>query len=89
MNKFYFCLALVSCLSLFSCSDKYLVYKNRYSFKSETGKPDYSDFNYWAAHPWKRDPSDSIPKPLKNEIRDSAADVFFLYPTSLTKKNRY
>ena len=73
-------------LTLFSCSDKYLAYKNRYSFKSETGKPDYTDLNYWAAHPWKKDPSDSIPKPLKSEVRDSAADVFFLYPTSLTKR---
>ena len=44
--------------------------------------------NYWAAHPWKHDPSDSVPKPLRNEIKDSLADVFFLYPTTFTKKSK-
>lgn len=86
MHKLRFCLILLSSLILFSCSDKYQAYQNRYSFKSETGKPDYKDLNYWAAHPWKKDPSDSIPKPLSSEMRDSAVDVFFLYPTSLTKR---
>jgi hypothetical protein len=38
----------------------------------------------WAAHPWKWDPSDSIPKPLRNETRDSMVDVFFLHPTTFT-----
>lgn len=42
--------------------------------------------NYWAAHPWKWDPSDSIPAPLKNEILDSLADVFFIHPTTFTDK---
>jgi len=86
MYKLHFYLILLSSLLLFSCSDKYLAYKSRYSFKSDSGKPDYMDLNYWAAHPWKKDPSDSIPRPLNNEIRDSSADVFFLYPTSLTKR---
>jgi hypothetical protein len=87
MHKPPFFLILLASLVLFSCSDKYMTYKSLYSFKSETGKPDYSNMNYWAAHPWKKDPADSIPKPLKNETRDSAADVFFLYPTSFTKKD--
>jgi hypothetical protein len=86
MYKIHFCLILLCCLALFSCSDKYVAYKNRYSFKSDTGEPDYTDLNYWAAHPWKKDPSDSVPRPLNNETRDSSADVFFLYPTSLTKR---
>jgi pimeloyl-ACP methyl ester carboxylesterase len=72
-----------------SCSDKYLTYKRNYQFKSKDGKPDYSDLNYWAAHPWKWDPSDSIPKPLMNEVRDSLVDVFFLHPTTLTKKSLF
>lgn len=46
--------------------------------------PDYSDLTFWAAHPYKKDPSDSIPPFLKNEQRDSTVDVFFLHPTSLT-----
>ena len=40
----------------------------------------------WAAHPWKEDPSDRVPKPLQDESRDSIADVFFIYPTSYLKE---
>ncbi|MES1214788.1 MAG: DUF3089 domain-containing protein [Bacteroidota bacterium] len=71
---------------LISCSNKYRIYKDSYTLKSKSGVPDYSDLSYWAAHPWKHDPSDSIPMPLRNEKRDSIADVFFLHPTSYTKK---
>ena len=67
-----------------SCSDKYLPYTSLYQFKSENKKPDYSSLNYWAAHPLKWDPSDSIPKPLRGERRDTIADVFFLHPTIYT-----
>ena len=63
-----------------SCSDKYHSYKNLYQFKSEDKKPDYSNLNYWAAHPLKWDPSDSIPKPLRKEKRDTFVDVFFFLP---------
>jgi len=52
------------------------------------GKPDYSDLNYWAAHPWKFDPSDRVPKPLrKDHSPDSTVDVFFIHPTTLTKNS--
>jgi len=72
-------------LALFpSCSDKYAVFKNLYQFKSDGKKPDYSNLNYWAAHPLKWDPSDSIPKPLRKEKRDTLVDVFFLHPTIYT-----
>ena len=77
---------LIIVFSFLSCSDKYLSFVNRYQFKSPDGKPDYSDLNYWAAHPWKRDPSDSIPKSLRNEKRDTLVDVFFLHPTVYTMK---
>jgi len=47
--------------------------------------PDYSRLDYWAAHPLKKDLSDSIPPPLEAiTIRDSTTDVFFLHPTTLT-----
>jgi Protein of unknown function (DUF3089) len=75
---------LLFILELSSCSDKYITFKSNYSFKSKDGSPDYSDLNYWAAHPWKRDPSDSIPRPLRNEPMDSSVDVFFLHPTTYT-----
>jgi hypothetical protein len=71
---------------LFSCSDKYMAYKSQYQFKSNNGKPDYSDLNFWAAHPWKWDPSDSISAPLKNQKSDSLVDVFFIHPTMYTMK---
>jgi hypothetical protein len=47
--------------------------------------PDYSDLIFWAAHPAKKDMSDSIPSFISNETRDTLADVFFLHPTTFTK----
>ena len=46
--------------------------------------PDYALMDHWAAHPWKKDPSDSLPQDLEKEMRDSVADVFFIYPTTYT-----
>ncbi len=86
----FFSTLLIFTLSalIYSCSKKNYATNAAYQFKSATGKPDYSDLHYWAAHPWKWDPSDSIPKPFrKNFIKDSVADVFFLYPTTLTDAN--
>ena len=83
----HFLLYIIIVVSIFSsCSDKYQAFKNNYPFKSPDGKPDYSNLNYWAAHPWKWDPSDSVPAPLRNEPRDSMVDVFFLHPTTYTNK---
>jgi hypothetical protein len=50
--------------------------------------PDYADLFYWAAHPWKKDNSDRMPKVSNNEPIDSAVDVFFLHPTSYTRDIR-
>ena len=44
--------------------------------------PDYSNLNCWAASPYKEDTSDKIPAFLKDEKRDTRADVFFIHPTS-------
>lgn len=73
-------------LFLYSCSDKYQAYKQQYRFQSPNGQPQYQELHYWAAHPWKKDPSDSVPAALRNEKTDSIADVFFLHPTTFTKK---
>jgi len=70
---------------LFSCSDRYGAFRSQYNFKSKDGIPDYNDLQYWAAHPYKRDPSDSIPLPLRHEPIDSSVDVFFIHPTTYTK----
>lgn len=50
--------------------------------------PDYSNSFYWAALPWIKNPSDSVPVLLKNGPRDTLADVFYLHPTSYTKNFR-
>lgn len=78
---------LLIIISFCSCSDKYQAFKSRYQFKSIDGEPSYSNLDYWAAHPGKWDPSDSVPIPLRNELRDSTVDVFFLHPTTFTKKS--
>ena len=82
-NALFFTILLAG---LFSCADKYQVFRSRYQFKSADGNPDYSNLDYWAAHPWKWDPSDSVPMPFRNEPKDSAVDVFFLHPTTYTGK---
>ncbi len=56
--------------------------------QEKSAAPDYSNLFYWAAHPWKKDPGDSIPYLLKDEQRDTLADVFFLHPTSFIKDLR-
>lgn len=76
---------LFSCTFLAACSQKNFSSRPAYQFSAADGTPDYSNISYWAAHPWKWDPSDSIPQPLRNDYRkDSLADVFFLYPTTYT-----
>lgn len=61
-------------------------YKETFPENDSLSAPDYSNLNYWAAHPWKKDLSDSIPQPLLNEPKDSLVDVFFIHPTTLTSK---
>jgi hypothetical protein len=81
---FTYLLAFLPFLIL-SCSKKNFSSKTNYKFRSKDGKPDYADINYWAAHPWKWDPSDSVPRDLEaSYVRDSVADVFFIHPTTLT-----
>ena len=70
---------------LVSCSKNNFSHNSEYQFSSENHIPDYGNLNYWAAHPWKKDLSDSIPDPLlQNYKQDSLADVFFIHPTTLT-----
>ena len=71
-----------------SCAPAYKTHVKEYEKTSfVTGvSPDYSNLWYWAAHPWKKDPSDSVPKPLQSVHVDTSVDVFFLHPTTLTAK---
>lgn len=83
LNSFLCCNLLVP--FVISCSKKNYASKNEYQFKSATSLPDYGNLNYWAAHPWKKDMSDSVPGPLRVSYQqDSLADVFFIHPTTLT-----
>ncbi len=78
---------LLVILNFFSCSPRNYTSSITYIFKNDIEEPDYSDLNYWAAHPFKADPSDNIPGDLKYEKRDSTADVFFIHPTTYTDYN--
>lgn len=83
---FYYCLAL---FFLSGCANKYHRFVSNYQFTTTDGKPDYSQLNYWAAHPYKHDPSDSVPKPLRaTGSFDSTVDVFFIHPTTYTSSNK-
>jgi Protein of unknown function (DUF3089) len=66
------------------CSNKFVRYSKNLTFQSVNGLPDYSSLGYWAAHPDKKDPSDSVPRPLQSNWKDNQVDVFFLHPTTLT-----
>jgi Protein of unknown function (DUF3089) len=70
--------------NLISCSPKITPYSGENVFTSSDGKPDYSKLEFWAAHPEKWDPSDSIPAPLRKYTGKKQADVFFLHPTTFT-----
>jgi len=48
--------------------------------------PDYTDLQFWAAHPDKEDASDKIPQADVLTLKDNQkVDVFFLHPTTYTK----
>jgi len=72
-------------LTIYSCSKKNYASQSKYQFTTETKIPDYNNKDFWAAHPWKKDLSDSVPADLQKTYRqDSLADVFFIHPTTLT-----
>jgi hypothetical protein len=81
-----FFLRVTLCCLLFSCAPASKKYMSRSEGDSNSAiAPDYSNISNWAAHPYKKDPSDSIPQPLQaGYSQDSTVDVFFIHPTSLT-----
>ena len=81
MRNFIF---IVACLFLMSCSQSnYSKYGPMYESEVLSEVPDYSNISYWAAHPDKKDPSDSVPKNVvSNQLQTKEVDVFFVYPTS-------
>ncbi len=91
MNHFKISLLCFAFLILVSCSrpPQKFEEKETYQIKTIDGRPDYSDLHFWAAHPYKHDPSDSVPKPLlTNYHPDSSVDIFFIHPTSYISAER-
>jgi hypothetical protein len=80
-----FLFAAASQTLLFSCTSAYSRYLQNYPSEVFYPSPDYANLDYWAAHPQKKDLSDSIPLPLREAYRpDSSVDVFYLHPTTFT-----
>lgn len=77
MVAFFFIILILN-----SCSKKQFANQSNYIFKSTNGKPDYSNIDYWASHPWKIDAADNVPSSVINKKIDSVVDVFFLHPTT-------
>ncbi len=80
---------LISLLFNFvSCANKnYPLQPQEYNFTSVSGLPDYNNLQYWASHPGKKDPSDSVSAALSPSYNPAiSADVFFIHPTTLTSK---
>lgn len=89
MKHTYAPFLLLFCLLMTACSNRYHQFASHYTFKNPDGKPDYSNLDDWAAHPYKQDPSDSVPGPLRAHYRpDSTVDVFFIHPTTYTSKEK-
>ena len=75
-------LFIIACL-LVSCSNK-IINTTNYNFKADDSKVFYTNLNYWAAHPLKKDMSDNVPKPLGSyDSTLKQVDVFFIHPTTL------
>lgn len=71
-----------------ACSPRVQPYKGDQEFKSVTGIPNYASLEYWAAHPQKWDPSDSIASDLNDVTDKKQVDVFFLHPTTFTNEEQ-
>ncbi|HET9056071.1 MAG TPA: DUF3089 domain-containing protein [Chitinophagaceae bacterium] len=86
--NYQFCFRiLITVIVNSSCTPSYYKFISQYSQDPKTNSPDYSNLSNWSSHPDKKDPADSIPYPLKNGIADSSVDVFFIHPTTYTKKH--
>jgi hypothetical protein len=83
MKSLHKCLPILGILTITACNPAYRKYMSQYEAGFQSPAPDYSLDTYWAASPFKKDPSDSIPFPLQASYRkDSSVDVFFLHPTT-------
>jgi hypothetical protein len=77
---------LILFVFLSACYPKYYSHLKDYNQPPKTITTDYSNLYNWAAHPSKKDPSDSIPAILTNYKKENSVDVFFIHPTTFTDK---
>ncbi len=83
LNVGYF---IVLILLSIGCGRKVLPTSNTIINFSE--RVDYSSIDNWAAHPYKKDPSDRVPAPLQQQVfQDSSVDIFFIHPTTFLDNN--
>ena len=75
-------LVLIYCVLLASCAqNNYTKLSPLYEKEQLSEVPDYSQLAYWAAHPNKKNPSDSVPADLQSAYHpNKLVDVFFVYP---------
>lgn len=86
-NKLILFLLVSSLFLLGSCSKKTYRPVGDYDVKATPAAPDYSNMDFWAAHPSKTDNADRTPGNLfKNNQADAEVDVFYIYPTIYTGK---
>ncbi|MES2645369.1 MAG: DUF3089 domain-containing protein [Bacteroidota bacterium] len=69
-------------LFLASCSGSNILHGAGDTNPGQNRYPEYADLYFWAAHPHKKDFSDSIPLKYKAGEKDSSVDVFFIHPTT-------
>lgn len=73
----------VVCMAFGCGKSNYNTYQPVYASINWEEQPDYSQLKNWAAHPLKKDPSDSVPASiLKKYQPKQLADVFFVHPTT-------
>jgi len=88
MNKRFIYINKILFFLFFVGFKSYCQPKDNFDKISKVDVTNYENFKNWAAHPWKKDNSDSIPKNLiEIETKDSIADVFFIHPTTFTQKD--
>ncbi len=86
--QFSFMIRLVIFLSVLMLAPACATYKANTPFITPDEKSvDYSNLENWASHPGKRSLSDLIPKDQLPALKKLPVDIFFLYPTTLTRLN--
>jgi hypothetical protein len=88
-------LAVIAALFLFTGTGRGLLFRGYVEFLRPQGDfdpantapaPDYRDEIYWAALPWREDPSDLVPEGVTApEPGTAAVDVFFIHPTGFLR----